>query len=234
MVVAHQQPDKAKRDKSASSTHSSAAVHYGGLALAQTLQKGIDKKIKRLSPLLARHISIWPISQLVMINHPRLISLSILELEALEFERFLMSHLFLLEKGDLILLLQQGRGMGILLRVVAVTLDFVLFDEGAQHEDSRHVVVLDHAPKVMETIGKRSLSGNAMLSFEFNHIGIDIILHFFILFALSESCAGGIKGHEAWIAIKGELFWIFIEFIHMVLCLCHEAKQFELCCQATL
>lgn len=70
--------------------------------------------------------------------------------------------------------------MGVLLGEVSVALYFVLFDERAQHEDGRHVVLLYHSPKVVETVAEGTLSGDGAFPLQFYGIGVDVIFHFLV------------------------------------------------------
>jgi hypothetical protein len=118
--------------------------------------------------------------------------------------------------------------MWIFLGEVAITLDLVLLDEAAEHEDGRHFVMFDHPPEIVEAVGEWSLSGHAPLPLQLYHIGVDVILHFLMIRIGDESCSGGIECHETCVAIERELFWVFVEFVHVVLCLGHECEQLEL------
>lgn len=114
--------------------------------------------------------------------------------------------------------------MGVFLWEVAITLDLVLFYEAAEHEDGRHFIVLDHPPEIVETVCQGALRGDASLPFQLNHIGVDVILHFLMVGVRDEPCSCGIKGHKACVAIKRELFWVFVEFVDVVLGLGHECE----------
>ena len=71
--------------------------------------------------------------------------------------------------------------MGVLLREISVALDLVLFDEAAEHEDGRSVVLLHHSPKIVKTVGERPLGGYCCLTLKFDRIGVDVVLHFLVL-----------------------------------------------------
>ena len=139
-----------------------------------------------------------------------------------------MRHLLFLKQGDLIFLLGDGCGVGIFLWEVAIALDLVLLYEAAEHEDGRHLVMFDHPPEVVEAVGQWSLRGDAPFSFQFDHIGVDVILDFLMIGIGGEPCSGRVEGHESGISIEGELFWVFVEFVDVVLGLGHECEQLEL------
>jgi len=71
--------------------------------------------------------------------------------------------------------------VGVLLREVSVALDLVLFDEAAEHEEGRNVVLLHHPPKIVKTVGERALSGYCCLTLKLDRIGVDVVLHFLVL-----------------------------------------------------
>ncbi len=121
-----------------------------------------------------------------------------------------MCHLLFLQQRDLVFLLSDGGGMGVFLREVSVALDLVLFDEAAEHEDGWNLIVLHHPPEVVEAVSEGSLSGNASFALQLDHIGIDVVLDLLVVLIGSDSCAGGLEGHESGITIEGELFWVFV------------------------
>lgn len=124
--------------------------------------------------------------------------------------------------------------MGILLREVAITLDLVLLYEAAEHEDGWHLVMFDHSPEVVEAVGQRSLRGDASLPLQLDHIRVDVILHFLVIGIGGQSRPGRIEGHESGVSVEGELFWVFVELVDVVLGLSHEGEQFELSGQTAL
>jgi hypothetical protein len=122
--------------------------------------------------------------------------------------------------------------MGVFLGEVAIALDLVLLNEAAEHEDGWHLVMLDHPPEIVEAVAKWSLRGDAPLPFQLDHIGVYVILHFLMIGIGHESCSGRIERHKTGIAVEGELFWVFVEFVDVVLGLGHECEQLELSGQA--
>jgi hypothetical protein len=121
-----------------------------------------------------------------------------------------MIDLLLLEESNLVLLFCYFAGVWIFLWIVAVTLDFVLFDQAAEHEDSCDFVFLDHPPKIIETVGERALGGNNLLTLNFDQVGVDIVLNLLLL-PLDPQChSRRIESHKASISIIGELLWILV------------------------
>lgn len=83
LVVSYQKSDKAKSNKSPSATYSSAAMHHWGLSLADAMQESVNENVKSLSSFLTGGVTIRPIGQLVVIDDPNLVSLGVLQLNAL-------------------------------------------------------------------------------------------------------------------------------------------------------
>lgn len=90
------------------------------------------------------------------------------------------------------------------------------------------MILFNHTVKVIESWSERSLGGNDFFTLEFDNIGVDIIFNIVFVLLSGEYGFCGVKSHDMWVPVVGELFGILVEFLKVVLGLSHKGQDFEL------
>lgn len=85
--------------------------------------------------------------------------------------------------------------------------------------------MLDHSPEIVKGRCERTLSGNHVLSSHNDRVSVYVVVHGVVV---SEAHSGWVEGHEGRVAVEGELFWVFVEFVDVILGLGHEREEFKL------
>ncbi len=156
-----------------------------------------------------------------------LVGEGVFELECAHSDGFFGVEVGLLGEGDLVLPFVEFGVVEGGLGVVAVALGFGLLDDVGEHEDAGDLVLLDHPPEVVEGgFGDGSLGGDGALAQEVDEVGVYVV--FDALLVTPEVHASGFEGHVLGVAIQFVLFWVFVEFVDVVLRLGHEGQQLEL------
>ena len=117
--------------------------------------------------------------------------------------------------------------MRIFLRKVSITLDLIFLNKITKHKYIFYIILLNHPPKIIEAIRKGTLSSNNFFTLNIYKICIYVVFYLFFFIFSTEDSSRRIKSHKTSISIIRELLWIFVEFVNVMLCLCHKTKQFK-------
>jgi hypothetical protein len=224
LIARDQQFQVGHRDEGPGAAHPGTAVDHRDGVVLYVCDDLVEEETHSLA--LFGGAAIWPVGHVVVRYLFGRVLEGVREFYFFNFDIWegRVGHIF--KQLDREVFLDQGAVVCVDLREIPVALDLAPLNEVAKHEDRAYLVLLDHPPEVVDRDCERPLGGHHSFPSHRDHVRVYVVVDRVVV---AETHAGGVEGHEGRVAVERELFWVFVEFVDVILGLGHEGQQFELC-----
>ena len=160
-----------------------------------------------------------------MSDNPHRIFLIIFQLNLSDEDILKLRVHLILHQSDGKLLLVEHIIVIFAFRKISVAFDLTFFYQFAKHVYRLHLILFNHSPEVVNCNGEGSLGRYYFFLLDFYHICVDVVLDGVFL---SQFDSGWLEGHESGMSVQRKLFWVFVQFVNVLLGLGHEGQQLKL------